>query len=85
MQVVQAQAPLFYASDLDKIPLGENITKIFQYFPIRSTITPAFELKNKIYKYGEMETPFVPGRRLNEQAIFYDIKKRNSIVLGTES
>lgn len=77
--------PLVYASDLDKIPLGENITKIFQYFPIRSTITPAFELKNKIYKYGEMETPFVPGRRLNEQAIFYDIKKRNSIVLGTES
>lgn len=30
--------PLVYASDLDKIPLGENITKIFQYYPVRSVI-----------------------------------------------
>lgn len=76
--------PLVYASDLDKIPLGENITKIFQYYPIKSVITPAFQLQNKIYKYGQVETPFVPGKRLNEQAIFYDIKKRNNIVLGTK-
>ncbi len=75
--------PLVYASDLDKIPLGENITKIFQYYPVRSVITPAFKLQGTVYKYGQMETPFVPGRRLNEQAIFYDIRKRNAIVLGT--
>ena len=75
--------PLVYARDLDKIPLGENITKIFQYYPVRSVITPAFKLQGTVYKYGQMETPFVPGRRLNEQAIFYDIRKRNAIVLGT--
>lgn len=75
--------PLVYASDLDKIPLGENITKIFQYYPVRSVITPAFKLQGTVYKYGQMETPFVPGRRLNEQAVFYDIRKRNAIVLGT--
>lgn len=75
--------PLVYASDLDKIPLGENITKIFQYYPVRSTITPAFKLQGTVFKYGQMETPFVPGRRLNEQAVFYDIRKRNAIVLGT--
>ncbi|MBQ7579540.1 MAG: type IV secretory system conjugative DNA transfer family protein [Clostridia bacterium] len=77
--------PLVYASDLDKIPLGDNITKIFQYFPIRSQVTPAFKLKDIIYKYGQMETPYIPGRRLNEQAIFYDIKKRNAIVLGSST
>ena len=75
--------PLVYASDLDKIPLGENITKIFQYYPVRSVITPAIKLQGTVYKYGQMETPFVPGRRLNEQAVFYDIRKRNAIVLGT--
>ncbi len=75
--------PLVYASDLDKIPLGENITKIFQYYPVRSIITPAFKLQGTVFKYGQMETPFVPGRRLNEQAVFYDIRKRNAIVLGT--
>ena len=74
--------PLIYASDLDKIPLGENITRIFQHFPVRSTITPSFQVFGKVYKYGQMETPYIPGRRLNEQAIFYDIRKRNNIVLG---
>ena len=77
------QRPLVYASDLDKIPLGENITKIFQYFPVRSEITPSFKLKDILFKYGPMETEYIPGKRLNEQAIFYDIKKRNSIVLGS--
>lgn len=73
--------PLVYPSDLDKIPLGQNITKIFMNYPVRSTITPYFQCTD-IYKIGMIERPFIPGRRLNEQEVFYDIKKRNRIVLN---
>ena len=77
--------PLIYASDLDKIPLGEAIVKIFQNYPVKSTITPSFQIFNKVYQYGQMELPYIPGRRLNEQAVFYDIRKRNAIVLQNDS
>lgn len=73
--------PLVYPSDLDKLPLGENITRIFQYFPVRSIITPYFKCTD-IYNIGKYEQPFVPGRRLNEQEVFYDIRRRNRIVLS---
>lgn len=75
------QRPLVYPSDLDKIPLGENITKIFQEYPVRSVITPYFKCTD-IYRIGAQERPFIPGRRLNEQEVFYDIRKRNRIVLS---
>ncbi len=73
--------PLVYPSDLDKIPLGENITKMFQNYPVRSVITPYFKCTD-VYKIGAYQQPFIPGRRLNEQEVFYDIKKRNRIVLS---
>lgn len=73
--------PLIYPSDLDKIPLGENITKIFREYPVKSMITPYFKATD-IYKIGSFQQPFVPGRRLNEQEVFYDIKRRNKIVLS---
>ena len=73
--------PLVYPSDLDKIPLGDNITKMFQNYPVRSHITPYFKCKD-VYKIGTFEQPFIPGRRLNEQEVYYDIKKRNRIVLS---
>lgn len=72
--------PLVYPADLDKIPLGQNITRIFQSYPIRSEITPYFKCTD-IYKIGEQVRPFIPGRRLNEQEIYYDIKRRNRLVL----
>ena len=73
--------PLVYPSDLDKIPLGDNITKMFQNYPVRSHITPYFKCTD-IYKIGTFEQPFIPGRRLNEQEVYYDIKRRNRIVLS---
>ena len=73
--------PLVYASDLDKLPMGDNITKMFQSYPVRAHIVPYFKCTD-IYKIGRYEMPFVPGRRLNEQEVFYDIKRRNKIVLS---
>lgn len=78
------EVPLVYASDLDRIPLGENYTKIFQQFPIKTSITPYFKCLDT-YKIGCIETPFIPGQRLNEEKVFYDIRKRNSIVLNYDN
>lgn len=72
--------PLVYPSDLDKLKLGENITKMFQSYPVKSFITPYFQCKD-IYEIGAYQMPFIPGRRLNEQEVFYDIRRRNKIIL----
>lgn len=73
--------PLIYPSDLDKLPLGENITKIFQSYPVRSTITPYFKCMD-IYEIGAYQQPYIPGRKFNEQEVYYDIRRRNRIVLS---
>ncbi len=73
--------PLVYPSDLDKIPLGNNYTKIFGNYPVKSVITPYFKCTD-IYKIGKYEMPFIPGRRMNEQEVFYDIRKRNELILS---
>lgn len=74
--------PLIFPSDLDKIPLGDAIVKVFQFYPCKSVITPYFKCTD-VYKIGRYDMPFQPGRRLNEQEVFYDIKKRNRIVLSS--
>ena len=73
--------PLVYPSDLDKIPLGDNYSKVFGFNPVKSHITPYFKCTD-IYKIGSLPEEYIPGRRLNEQEIYYDIRKRNSIVLS---
>ncbi len=74
------EVPLIQPSDLDKIPLGHVIVKCFQSYPVKSVITPYFKCTD-VYKIGAIPPEYRPGRRLNEQEIYYDIKRRNSIVL----
>lgn len=75
------EVPLIQPSDLSKIPLGEVIVNVFQQYPVKSVITPYFKCTD-VYKIGGIPEEFRPGQRLNEQEVFYDIRKRNSIVLG---
>lgn len=72
--------PLLYPSDLDKLKEGNIIVKIFGSFPINSQMYQYWKAPD-IYKIGQMDMPFIPGRRLNEEEIFYDIKERNRKVL----
>lgn len=72
--------PLLFPSDLDKLKQGNLIVKIFPYNPVNSTIT-AYFLAQDVYKIGKLEIPYIPGKRLNEEEIFYDIKERNKKVL----
>ncbi|MBQ9790569.1 MAG: type IV secretory system conjugative DNA transfer family protein [Clostridia bacterium] len=76
------QRPLVFASDLDKIELGHNYSKIFQFNPVKGYVEPYFKCTD-IYKIGMIPEEYIPGRRLNEQEIFYDIRKRNNIVLSS--
>lgn len=77
------QVPLVHPSELDKIPLGQNITNNFQQYPCKSIVTPYFKCLD-IYKIGSVPAEFIPGRTFKESDVFYDIKRRNSIVLSNE-
>ena len=74
------QVPLIHPSELDKLPLGTNITNNFQQYPCRAVATPYFKCLD-IYKIGSIPAEFIPGRAFKESEVFYDIKRRNSIVL----
>lgn len=73
--------PLMFASDLDKLKEGTIIVKIFGNNPVKSESTPYWKATD-VYKIGKMETPYIPGRRFNEEEVFYDIKMRNRKVLN---
>ena len=75
------EVPLIQPSALNKIPLGEVIVNVFQQYPVKSVITPYFKCTD-VYKIGSIPEVFRPGRRLNEQEVFYDIRKRNAMVLN---
>ena len=77
------QVPLIHPSELDKIPLGQNITNNFQQYPCKAIVTPYFKCLD-IYKIGSVPAEFIPGRTFKESDVFYDIKRRNSIVLSNE-
>ncbi len=77
------QVPLIYPSELDKIPLGQNITNNFQQYPCKSIVTPYFKCLD-IYKIGSVPAEFIPGRTFKENEVFYDIRRRNSIVLNND-
>lgn len=77
------EVPLIQPSELSKIPLGQVIVNCFQHYPVKSVITPYFKCTD-VYKIGKIPEEFRPGRRLNEQEVFYDITRRNRLVLSVD-
>ena len=75
------QVPLIHPSDLNKIPLGHNITNNFQQYPCKAVAYPYFKTLD-LYQIGSIPAEFIPGRSFKESEVFYDIKKRNSIILS---
>ena len=73
--------PLMFASDLDKLSEGTMIVKVFGYNPVKSYSKPYWQATD-VYKIGKMQSKYIPGRRFNEEEVFYDIKERNRKVLG---
>lgn len=77
------QVPLIHPSELNKIPLGQNITNNFQQYPCKSIVTPYFKTLD-LYQIGSVPVEFIPGRTFKESEVFYDIRKRNAIVLNSD-
>lgn len=73
--------PLMFASDLDKLSEGTIIVKVFGHNPVKSYSKPYWQATD-VYKIGKMDTPYIPGRRFNEEECFYDIKERNRKILN---
>lgn len=73
--------PLMFPSDLDKLSEGTIIVKIFGYNPVKSYSKPYWQAPD-VYKTGKMDAPYIPGRRFNEEEVFYDIRERNRKVLN---
>ena len=76
--------PLIYPSELQKLnnkfSSGNSLVVTFGNYPLKTQFTPSY--KSPLYKMGKMETDDIEGRLFEEEEVFYNIARRNSIVLG---
>lgn len=77
------ERPLIYPSELSQLnspnDMGNTIVTVFGYQPIRSKFTPSFAVK--AFTLEKTEQRLGVGRYFDEEKIFYDMKRRNSIVI----
>lgn len=77
------ERPLIYPSELSQLnspnDMGNTIVTVFGYQPIRSKFTPSFAVK--AFNLEKTEQRLGIGRYFDEEKIFYDMKKRNSVVI----
>ena len=79
--------PLIYPSELQKLnnkfSSGNSLVVTFGNYPLKTQFTPSY--KSPLYKMGKMETDDIEGRLFEEDEVFYNIARRNSIVLGGQN
>lgn len=77
------ERPLIYPSELQQLNckgnMGNAIVTVFGYQPIKAHFTPSYASHFYKMKMTEQELPV--GRYFDETAAFYDMKKRNAILL----
>ncbi len=77
------ERPLIYPSELSQLnspnDMGNTIVTVFGYQPIRSKFTPSFAVK--AFTLEKTVQRLGVGRYFDEEKIFYDMKRRNSIVI----
>ena len=79
--------PLIYPSELQKLnnkfSSGNSLVVTFGNYPLKTQFTPSY--KSPLYKMGKMDTDDIEGRLFEEEEVFYNIARRNSIVLGGQN
>ena len=79
--------PLIYPSELQKLnnkySSGNSIIVTFGNYPLKTNFTPSYKVP--LYKTGMMDTGEIEGRFFDEEAVFYDIAKRNKKILEVEN
>lgn len=75
--------PLIYPSELqrlnNKFSTGNSIVVTFGNYPLKTKFTPSY--KTPLYKTGMMSLDELEGRLFEEEAVFYDIERRNEAIL----
>ncbi len=75
--------PLIYPAELGSLK-NQCIVSILKQMPIKSTFTPSYHSSvQNIYDFTPAPPDYSLPKNLNEQEMYYDIKKRNEIVLGS--
>ena len=81
------ERPLIYPSELQQLNckgnMGNAIVTIFGYYPIRSKFTPSYA--SKFFENSKTEQKIRTGRYFDEKAAFYDVRKRNEIMMNKQS
>ena len=74
--------PLIYPAELGSLK-DELIVSILKQQPLRARFTPSYKPEaRKFYQMDKAPEEFIVPKILDEQGIYYDIKKRNQIVLN---
>ena len=75
--------PLIYPSELQRLnkpgDIGHSVIVTFGNYPLKAYFTPSFKVP--LYQTGMMDQSELEDRFFNENAAFYDIRKRNKILL----
>ncbi|MCR5113309.1 MAG: type IV secretory system conjugative DNA transfer family protein [Acholeplasmatales bacterium] len=75
--------PLIYPSELQRLnkpgDIGHSIIVTFGNYPLKTYFAPSFKVP--FYKIGMMDISDIKARYFDENAIFYDVTKRNKKIL----
>lgn len=76
--------PLIYPSELqklnNKVSTGNAIIVTFGNYPLKTKYTPSY--KCPYYKFGQMDLGEIRSHVFRAEAVYYDLAKRNQLVLG---
>lgn len=77
------ERPLIYPTELAQLnkpgDMGHAVVTVFGYMPIMSVYTPSYACK--AYRLTQGEQSLREGRYFDEDRVFYDMKRRNELVL----
>lgn len=77
------ERPLIYPSELAQLnkpgDTGNAIVSVFGYMPIKSKFTPSYDCT--AYTLEQTTQKLEAGRFFDEAKVFYDMKKRNAIIV----
>jgi type IV secretion system protein VirD4 len=77
-----ASRPLLPPNELLDLQPGTVYIYCFGYHPLKSKITPFYEcIKRGLIKLTPTPDNYVPGKYFDEASVFYDIRRRNDIVI----
>lgn len=80
------ERPLIYPSELQQLNskgnMGNAIVTVFGYQPIRAKFTPSYA--SHFYDLKASKQELMQGRYFDEAAAFYDMKARNTQIMGAK-